>query len=79
MKFYSLHKNKNDSLFFFILDFNSKKIRQCIPHQIQIYRIGIKNVRKWMIEELPNLEEWMENKNDRMIAYDYPIMTDDVS
>jgi hypothetical protein len=32
-----------------------------------------------MIEELPNLEEWMENKNDRMIAYDYPIMTDDVS
>jgi hypothetical protein len=32
-----------------------------------------------MIEELPNLEERMENKNDRMMAYDYPIMTDDVS
>jgi hypothetical protein len=32
-----------------------------------------------MIEESPNLEERMENKNDRMMAYDYPIMTDDVT
>jgi hypothetical protein len=31
-----------------------------------------------MIKESPNLEERMENKNDRMMAYDYLIITDDV-